>query len=233
MDIRGETGNADIVDVIQPHVEVLGDVVVVPARDESQLVLTVIDGDSVGVERVVGLADEIQLGADLQELKGLAAFPVAESGDVKVRQMNFLDGFVFSASHKAFVFEIKLSVFSFREQSKSGVAPKCGTTEKIIDKKQHPSRSQGDDCLFLGARRGRTFHYVRFLASVSRKWQDVSRLDRTSHTFHESWLYAPFQRTRYGGLEPLLPTHVRLCSKYTGIYRELSYIGRTTVQLTS
>ena len=29
--------------------------------------------------------------------------------------------------------------------------------------------------------------------------------NRTSHTFHKSWLYAPFQRIHYGGLEPLLP----------------------------
>lgn len=46
-------------------------------------------------------------------------------------------------------------------------------------------------------------------------------------------VYAPFQRIPYGGLEPLLPTHVRLCSIYTGIYREFSYNGDSTIQLTS
>ena len=51
------------------------------------------------------LADQIQLGSDLEHLEGLASFPVAESGDVEVRQMDLLDGFAFFASHKASVFE--------------------------------------------------------------------------------------------------------------------------------
>ena len=69
---------------MQAHVQVLGDVVVVRPGDESELVVVVIDGHRIGIEGVVLLADQFQLGPDLELVEGLAALPVAETGDVEV-----------------------------------------------------------------------------------------------------------------------------------------------------
>ena len=80
---------------------------VVPARDEAELEVTVVDGHSIGVEWIVFLTDEVQFGSNLELLEGLAAFPVAESGDVKVGQMDLLHRLSVFASHKASVFVIK------------------------------------------------------------------------------------------------------------------------------
>ena len=126
MDIRGEAGDAHVIDVIEPHVQVLGNVMVGSPGDESQLVVAVVDGHGIGIEGVVLFTDKIQLGPDLEHLEGLAAFPVTESGDVEVRQMDLFDRFAFFASHKATVFEIKLSVLLSESKVKARLHQNVG-----------------------------------------------------------------------------------------------------------
>ena len=104
MDVRGDAGDAHVVDILQTHVQVLGDVVVITAGDETELVIPEVDGNGIGVEGIVLLADKLQFGPDLELLEGLAAFPVAESGDVEIGQMDLLHRLSVFASHKASVF---------------------------------------------------------------------------------------------------------------------------------
>ena len=111
MDVRSDAGDAHVVDVLESHVQVLGNVMVVAPGDETELVLTEIDGDGIGVEGIVLLADQVELGPDLEILEGLAAFPVAESGNVEVGQMDFLHGLSVFASHNAS--DLKLNCRTF------------------------------------------------------------------------------------------------------------------------
>lgn len=104
MCIRGNPGNTDVVDVIQAHVQVLGNVVVGAARDEAQFEFSVIDSHGIGVEGIIGLTDQVELGPDVKLPEGLATIPVTEAGDVEVVQVDFLDDLVFSCSHKALSF---------------------------------------------------------------------------------------------------------------------------------
>ena len=127
MDVRREAGYTHVIDVLQPHVQILGDVMVVPAGDEAELEVPVIDGDCIGVERIVLLTDKFQFGPDLELLEGLAAFPVAESGNVEVGQVDLLHWLSVFASHNALCFDLTV-ITCFREQRKREVAPKCGTT---------------------------------------------------------------------------------------------------------
>ena len=77
-------------------------------------------------------------------LKCLAAFPVTESGDVEVRQMDLLDRFAFFASPKASVFEIKLSLLLSESKVRAGLHQNVGHVKKLLRKKHHPGRNQGD-----------------------------------------------------------------------------------------
>ena len=79
LDIRCEACDTDLVDVMQAHIQVLGDVVVVPLGDKSELVVVVIDGHRIGIEGIVLLADQFQLGPDLELLECLATLPVVTS----------------------------------------------------------------------------------------------------------------------------------------------------------
>ena len=106
MHVRCDSCDAYIVDFVQAHVEILGDVVVGAARDESELVVFVVNCHGIRVEGIVCLADKVQFGSNLQVLECLAAIPIAESGDVEIVQVDFLDGFVFSCFHKAIVLRI-------------------------------------------------------------------------------------------------------------------------------
>ena len=94
MDVRRDTGDTHIVDVIQPHIEVLGDIVVLATWNKAEFILSVIECHGVRIELIVLFTDKIQLSADLEMFEGFATFPVAETGDVEVGQMDFLDGLV-------------------------------------------------------------------------------------------------------------------------------------------
>ena len=111
MSIRRNTGDPDVVDVVQSHVQVLGDVVVRSTGNEAEFVVPIVDGHGIGIEGIVRFPDEFQRGANFKVLKGLASVPIAESGDVEVREMDILDGFLFFASHKVFAFNVKLFLF--------------------------------------------------------------------------------------------------------------------------
>ena len=102
MNIRRNAGDPDVVDVVQSHVQVLGDVVVRATGNEAELVVAIVDGHGIGIEGIVRFPDKFQRSADSEVLEGLASIPVAESGDVEVREMDILDGFLFFASHKEF-----------------------------------------------------------------------------------------------------------------------------------
>ena len=106
MNVRSDARDTDLVDVLQTHVQILGDVVVGSARDETQLILAIVNGHGVRIELIVLFANQVQLGANLEVLKGLAAIPKAETGDVEVGQMDLLHGFVFSVFHNALWFVI-------------------------------------------------------------------------------------------------------------------------------
>ena len=106
MDFRRDSGYAHIVDIIQSHIQILGDVVVMSTRDESQFILAAVDGDGVRVKGVFGFTDQIQLGPYFQMLEGLAAIPIAESGDVEIVQMDLLDGFDVFCSHNSFIIKV-------------------------------------------------------------------------------------------------------------------------------
>jgi len=99
MSIWGDAGDANVVDVGKAHVQVLGDVVVGAARNETEFVILIVDCHGVGVELVVLFPDEIQLGADVKFVEGFATIPIGKAGDVEVVKMDFLNGFVFSVSH--------------------------------------------------------------------------------------------------------------------------------------
>ena len=101
MNIRRNAGDPDVVDVAQPHVQVLGDVVVRSTGNEAELEVTVIDGHGIGIEGIVRFPDKFQRSADSEVFEGLASIPIAEAGDVEVREMDILDGFLFFVSHKA------------------------------------------------------------------------------------------------------------------------------------
>ena len=111
MNIRRNTGDPDVVDVVQSHVQVLGDVVVRATGNEAELVVAIVDGNGIGIEGIVRFPDEVQRCADSEVFEGLASVPIAESGDVEVREMDILDGFLFFASHKVFTFTVKRFLF--------------------------------------------------------------------------------------------------------------------------
>ena len=71
--IGSETRDSYLVDVFQAHIQVLRDVVVGAAGDESELEVFVVNGHGIGVEGVVVLADQIQPRADLEVFECLAA----------------------------------------------------------------------------------------------------------------------------------------------------------------
>ena len=79
----------------------------------------------------------------------------------------------------------------------------------------------------LGARRGRTSHYIQ-LTSVSRKRQDVSR--QTEHPIRSTNRGSTllFRESATGDSNPSSRARP-VCSRYTNIYNELSYIGRITL----
>ena len=109
-----------------------------PTRDESQFVLAIVDGHGIGIEGIVLFTDDIQLGPNLEHLEGLAAFPVTESGDVEVRQMDLLDRFAFFASHQASVFEIKLSLLLSESKVRVGLHQNVGHVKKVFEKNTTP-----------------------------------------------------------------------------------------------
>ena len=65
MNVRSDAGDANIIDVAKAHIQILGDVVILPTGDEAKFILSVVDSDSIGVEGVVGLTDQIQFGPNL------------------------------------------------------------------------------------------------------------------------------------------------------------------------
>ena len=79
MSVRRDTLDADFVDVIESHVQVLGNVVIISARNEAQLEVAKVDGHSICIELVIRLPDEVKPGADLQLLKGFSASTVTKS----------------------------------------------------------------------------------------------------------------------------------------------------------
>ncbi len=113
MSIRGNSGDSHLVNFLQAHVQVLGDVVILSSGNESQFQVLVVNGHGIRVEGVIGLTDQVKFGPDLQVLKGLAAFPVTESGDVEVGQMDFFNELVFSCFHKASVLMGFTFIFPF------------------------------------------------------------------------------------------------------------------------
>lgn len=86
--VRGDAGDPNLVDVLQAHVEVLGDVVVLGTWDVAELEVLEVDGHGVEIEGVAGLADQLELGADLEVLEGFAAVPEVETGDVEVGEVD-------------------------------------------------------------------------------------------------------------------------------------------------
>ena len=84
MDFRRDSSDAYIINIIQAHVQVLGDVVIVATGNKAQLVLSVVNGHGVRVEGIVCLTDQLQLGSNLQMFECLTAIPLAESSDVEI-----------------------------------------------------------------------------------------------------------------------------------------------------
>ena len=126
MHVRCDSCDADIVDFVQAHVEILGDVVVGAARDESEFVVFVVNGHGIRVEGIVCLADKVQFGSNLQVLERLAAIPIAESGDVEIVKVDLLDGLVFSCFHKAIVFKNYTYRFIFESKNKARLYQNVG-----------------------------------------------------------------------------------------------------------
>ena len=99
MSFRRYPGNADIVNIAQPHVEVFGDIVIGTTRNETEFVIFIIDCYGVIIKGIICLTYKIQLCSDLQMLESLTALSVAEASDVKIVQMDFLNRLVFFCSH--------------------------------------------------------------------------------------------------------------------------------------
>lgn len=120
MHVRGDASDAHVVDVRESHVQILGDVVVVSTGDEAELEVPEVDRHGVGVERIIILADQVELGSDLELLEGLAAFPVAEAGDVEVGQMDLLHRLSVFASHNASELRLNCHFLFPRAKKKRG-----------------------------------------------------------------------------------------------------------------
>lgn len=101
MSVRGDALDADFVDVIESHVQILGDVVILSSRYKAQLEVTKVDGNGISIELVVRLPDKVKPGTDFQLLKGFRTIPETESSNMKVSQMDFLNGSVLFCFHKA------------------------------------------------------------------------------------------------------------------------------------
>ena len=69
--------------------------------DIAKFIVFIVDGHGIRVKPVVLFPDQVELGTDLQVLKGLTALPIAKSCDVEVVQMDLLDVVVSYRSHKA------------------------------------------------------------------------------------------------------------------------------------
>ena len=117
MSVRGNTLDADFVDVIEPHVQVFGDIVILSTWDKAQFKVAMIDGYCISIELVIRLPDKIKPGADFQLLKGFWAISETETSNVEIRQMDFLDGSVFFCFHKACTLVVQLS----ESKNKSGL----------------------------------------------------------------------------------------------------------------
>ena len=99
MDVGSNPGDTHLVDVLQPHIKVLGDVVVGPTRNVTEFVVLIVDCDGIRVELIVRFTDQLQLRPDLQMVESLAPLPIAESRNVEVVQMHLPDRFCFFCSH--------------------------------------------------------------------------------------------------------------------------------------
>lgn len=100
MDVRSNPCDTHLVDVLQPHIQVLGDVVVGPTRNVTEFVVLIVDCDGIRVELIVRFTDQLQFGPDLQLPECLASLPITESRNVEVVQMHLPDRFCFFCSHK-------------------------------------------------------------------------------------------------------------------------------------
>lgn len=99
--IRRDALDANFINVIETHVQKLGNVMVVTARNEAKLEFAKINRHRIGVELIVRFPDKVKASADLQLVKRLRTIPIAESGNVEIGQMDFLNGSVFFCFHKA------------------------------------------------------------------------------------------------------------------------------------
>lgn len=93
MDVRSNPCDTHLVDVLQPHIQVLGDVVVGPTRNVTEFVVLIVDCYCIRVELIVRFTDQLQFGPDLQMPESLASLPIAESRNVEVVQMDLPDRF--------------------------------------------------------------------------------------------------------------------------------------------
>ena len=65
-----DTGNFDFIDIVQPHVQILGDVVVGVTWDEAQFVVAEVNGNCVRVKSIVSFTYQLQIAVFLQKKAG-------------------------------------------------------------------------------------------------------------------------------------------------------------------
>ena len=88
MFLRGKAVDAHLVDAAIAHLKVFRNLVVLAPRQETQLVIAVVQGHSVRVELVVVFAHHAQHATDAQLLKSLRTVPIAETRNVGRQQMS-------------------------------------------------------------------------------------------------------------------------------------------------
>ncbi len=125
MDVGSNPGDSHLVDVLQPHIQVLGDVVVGPTRNVTEFVVLIVDCYCIRVELIVRFTDQLQFGPDLQMPESLASLPITESRNVEVVQMHLPDRFSFFCSHN--VNALNGGCYSSSLQRNNKLVPNCGT----------------------------------------------------------------------------------------------------------
>lgn len=80
--------DADLEHLVPAHIEILADVVILSARNETEFESVKVNSNCVRVKGVVSLAHELELCADMKVLPCLRAVPIGEACDVEVGQMD-------------------------------------------------------------------------------------------------------------------------------------------------
>ncbi len=114
--------DADLEHLVPAHIEILADVVILSARNETEFESVKVNSNCVRVKGVVSLAHELELGADMKVLPCLRAVPIGEACDVEVGQMDLCS----LLYHNAIFLSVKLACIALRYKNRMRLSQDAG-----------------------------------------------------------------------------------------------------------